>query len=62
MRPQAIMRVLAFQLARAMEAQSITKVVIAKKLKSSLAQLDRVLDPTNESVTLGLLEGAAQVV
>lgn len=59
---QAVKRVLAFQLAQAMEAQGITKVAMAKKLKTSRSQLDRVLDPTNESVTLGLLARAAQVV
>lgn len=59
---QAVKRVLAFQLAQAMEAQGITKVTMAKMLKTSRSQLDRVLDPTNESVTLGLLARAAQVV
>lgn len=59
---QAVKRVLAFQLAQAMEAQGITKVAMAKKLDTSRSQLDRILDPNNDSVTLGLLTRAAQVL
>lgn len=59
---QAVKRVLAFQLAQAMEVQGITKVAMAKMLDTSRSQLDRILDPNNESVTLGLLARAAQVV
>ena len=59
---KAVKRVLAFQLAQAMEAQGITKVAMAKMLETSRSQLDRILDPNNEGVTLGLLARAAQVV
>jgi antitoxin HicB len=59
---QAVKRVLAFQLAQAMEVQGITKVAMAKMLETSRSQLDRILDPSNESVTLGLLARAAHVV
>jgi hypothetical protein len=59
---QAVKRVLAFQLTQAMEAQGITKVAMAKMLETSRSQLDRILDPNNESVTLSLLARAAQVV
>lgn len=59
---QAVKRVLAYQLAEAMETQGITKVAMAKKLETSRSQLDRILDPNNESVTLGLLARAANVV
>lgn len=59
---QAVKRVLAFQLAQAMEDQGITKVAMAKMLETSRSQLDRILDPSNYSVTLGLLARAAHVV
>ncbi len=59
---QAVKRVLAFQLRQAMDAQGISKVDMAKRLETSRSQLDRILDPTNESVSLGLLARAAQVV
>lgn len=59
---QAVKRVLAFQIAEAMRTQGITKVAMAKKLDTSRSQLDRILDPNNDSVTLGLLARAAQVV
>lgn len=35
---------------------------MAKKLETSRSQLDRILDPDNDSVSLGLLARAAQVV
>jgi hypothetical protein len=56
---QAVKRVLAFQLEQEMEAQGVTKVAMAKKLKTSRSQLDRVLDPKNESVSLNLLTRTA---
>lgn len=59
---QAVKRVLAYQLAEEMKAQGISKVAMAKKLATSRSQLDRILDPNNESVTLGLLARAAQIV
>jgi antitoxin HicB len=48
---RAIKRVLARQLSE-----------LASRMKTSRAQLDRLLDPENESVTLGTLARAAQAV
>ena len=59
---QAVKRVLAYQLAEAMSAQGITKIAMAKRLETSRSQLDRILDPNNDSVSLGLLARAARVV
>lgn len=59
---QAVKRVLAWQLAEAMKQQGISKVEMAKRLSTSRSQLDRLLDPTNESVTLNVLSRAAQAV
>ena len=59
---QAVKRVLAFQLAAAMKEQSISKVEMAKRLDTSRSQLDRLLDPDNDGVTLAVLSRAAQAV
>ncbi len=59
---RAIKRVLARQLAALMEKQSLTKSELARRMRTSRAQLDRLLDPNNESVTLGTLTRAAQAV
>jgi antitoxin HicB len=59
---RAIKRVIARQLDALMQAQGLTKTDLAKRMKTSRAQLDRLLDPDNESVTLGTLARAAQAV
>ena len=59
---QAVKRVLAWQLAEAMKQQGISKVEMARRLCTSRSQLDRLLDPGNERVTLGVLSRAAQAV
>lgn len=58
----AIKRVLAFQLAEIMKEQNITKVEMAKRLDTSRSQLDRLLDPENDEVTLGSLSRAANIL
>lgn len=58
----AIKRVIARQLDALMIDQGITKAELAKRMKTSRAQLDRLLDPKNESVTLGTLARAAKAV
>lgn len=59
---QAVKRVLAFQIAQVMKEQKITKVEMARRLKTSRSQLDRLLDPENDRVTLGVLSRAARVL
>jgi DNA-binding Xre family transcriptional regulator len=59
---RAIKCVIARQLDELMAHQGITKSELAKRMKTSRAQLDRLLDPENESVTLGTLTRAAQAV
>jgi antitoxin HicB len=56
---RAIKRVLVRQL---MKREDISKTELAARMKTSRAQLDRLLDPENESVTLGTLTRAAQAV
>ena len=59
---RAIKRVIARQLDALMEDQGLTKSELAKRMKTSRAQLDRLLDPENESVTLDTLTRAARAV
>jgi hypothetical protein len=58
----AIKRVLAWQLERAMKNQQKTKRAMAKELRTSRSQLDRLLDPRNVSVTLDTITRAARVL
>ena len=58
----AVKRVLAFQIAQVMKEQNITKVEMARRLETSRSQLDRLLDPENDRVTLGILSRAARVL
>ena len=54
--------VIAWQLAQAMKKKKITKKRMAERMHTSRAQLDRLLDPDNESVTLTTLARAAKAV
>lgn len=55
----AVKRVVAFQISKLMEEYNLTKTVMAKRMKTSRAALERLLDPENGSVTLQTLERAA---
>jgi predicted XRE-type DNA-binding protein len=58
----AIKRVLAWQLEQAMREQRKTKQAMAKELRTSRSQLDRLLDPQNVSVSLETITRAARVL
>jgi len=58
----AIKRVLVWQISEAMKKQRITKVVMARRMKTSRAQLDRLLDPNNDKVQLDTVQRAAVAV
>jgi hypothetical protein len=58
----AIKRVLAFQIARAMEERKLTKAAMARQMNTSRSALDRLLDPEVPSVTLLTIERAARVL
>lgn len=58
----AIKRVLAWQLQRAMQEQQKTKQAMAKQLRTSRSQLDRLLNPRNVSVTLDTIARAAKAL
>ncbi len=55
----AMKRVLAMQLEEAMRAQNLTKTEMAKRMHTSRAALNRLLDDTDTSLTLTTLAGAA---
>ena len=61
-RNTAVKRVIAWQLTQAMQEQGIRKTEMAKRLQTSRAQLDRLLDPENDSVTLGMLTRVARAI
>src|SRR5258708_27746262 len=53
---------LAWQVQQAMEKDKISKVEMARRMNTSRAALDRLLDPNNASVTLQTLTRAAHAV
>ncbi|MEO5924332.1 MAG: helix-turn-helix transcriptional regulator [Bryobacteraceae bacterium] len=55
-------RVLARQLEAAMREQGLSKAEMARRMQTSRAALDRLLDPENDSVTLNTLHKAASVI
>ena len=58
----AIKRVLAWQFEQEMAKQQKTKQGMARELKTSRSQLDRLLDPANTAVSLETLARAANVL
>ena len=57
---RALKRVLARQLEAAMKDQNVSKAEMAKRMRTSRAALDRLLDPGNDAVTLTTLQKAAR--
>jgi len=58
----AIKQVLAWQIQQEMTAQGLSKSEMARRMKTSRTQLDRLLDPSNESVQLDTMQRAAAAV
>lgn len=58
----AIKRVIAYQIEAEMKRAKVTKIEMAKKMRTSRSSLDRLLDPENASVSLLTLERAAVVL
>jgi antitoxin HicB len=58
----ALKRVLARQVAAAMKEKQFSKAEMARRMGTSRAALDRLLDPEYEAVTLSTLRKAAQAV
>jgi antitoxin HicB len=55
----AVKQVVAYKLLEIMRQKKLTKDALAKRMKTSRAALDRLLDPANPSVTLTTLGKAA---
>ena len=58
----AVKSVLAYKLQQAMKEQNLSKARMAERMETSRSQLDRLLDPENEGVTLHTLKRAAAAV
>ncbi len=61
-RAVALKETLAWQVQQAMAKDKISKVEMARRMKTSRAALDRLLDPRNASVTLQTLTRAAHAI
>ena len=58
----AIKRVLAWQIEKVMKQQDLTKAEMARRIETSRSQLDRLLDPDSDSVTLDTLTRVARAI
>jgi DNA-binding Xre family transcriptional regulator len=58
----AVKEVIAWQIQEAMKAQDLSKNQMAALMKTSRAQLDRLLDPKHGNVTLETLQRAAHIL
>lgn len=58
----ATKRVLAWELEQEMKKQQKTKQAMARELRTSRSQLDRLLDPRNTAVSLETITRAARVL
>lgn len=58
----AVKRVVAYQIEQAMKKNDISKITLARKMKTSRSALDRLLDEHNTAITLQTLCKAALAV
>jgi DNA-binding Xre family transcriptional regulator len=58
----AVKRVIAFQVEQMMKEQNLSKTEMSRRMNTSRAALDRLLDPTNQAVTLLTLDRAARAL
>jgi transcriptional regulator with XRE-family HTH domain len=58
----ALKRVIAWQISREMQVQSLTKTELAKRMGTSRAALNRLLDASDPSLTLTTLASAAEAL
>lgn len=58
----AIKRVIAWEIQQKIELEHISKSTMAKRMNTSRSALDRLLDPSNTSVTLHTLDNAAKAL
>jgi predicted XRE-type DNA-binding protein len=58
----AVKRVIAWQIEQEMKDQNLTKTVMASRMRTSRAALNRLLDESDTSLTLTTLVSAASVL
>ena len=58
----AIKRVIAFQVEQMMKEQNLSKTEMSRRMNTSRAALNRLLDPKNQAVTLQTLDRAAHAL
>ena len=58
----AVKRVIAYQVEQMMKEQSLTKTEMSRRMNTSRLNLERLLDPANQSITLQTLERAAKAL
>jgi DNA-binding phage protein len=58
----AVKRVIARQMSAVMKEKGLSKTEMARRMATSRAALDRLLDPDNDSVTLQTLQTAAHAL
>ncbi len=58
----SIKKLVAWQIQQAMVQKNLTRTEMARQMATSRVQLNRLLDPANDSVTLGTLQRAAKVL
>ena len=58
----ALKETIAWQIEQAMKREGLTKIEMARRMRTSRSALDRLLDPTSESVTLQTLCRAAHAI
>jgi len=58
----AIKRTLAWQVSRTMAEEKLSKAEMARRMRTSRAALNRLLDPDNPSVTLLTMDRVASVL
>lgn len=59
---KAIKSTLVWQMEQAMKEQHVNKAALVRELRTSKAQVDRLLDPLNTALTLRTLTRVAQVL
>jgi antitoxin HicB len=58
----AVKRVIAWQVQEEMKKQHVSKTLLAKRMRTSRAVIDRILDPKNTSLTLKNIEKTARAL
>ena len=58
----AIKRIFSWKIMQFMKKQGLSKTFMAARMNTSRSALDRLLDPSNESVTLKTMQNAAKAI